>query len=155
MSDGALAWIPEGKRFTRADMVFFQGRGERELDDEVLAGIDLVVTGPHASAAFPATSLAGPTASGSRFAGHSHLTRIWRVRQRSRSRFLPQRLYWRQDGAADSEEPEEESAAVHRASIVRRGCPDCTRSVTKVPSAREHHRQPVFVGSGNHFLVAH
>lgn len=53
MSEGALAWIPEGTAFTRADMVFFQGRGERDLDDDVLGGIDLVVTGPHASAAFP------------------------------------------------------------------------------------------------------
>jgi hypothetical protein len=54
MSEGALAWIPEGTAFTRSDMAFFQGRGERDLDDDVLGGIDLIVTGPHASAAFPA-----------------------------------------------------------------------------------------------------
>ena len=54
MLEGELAWIPEGTAFTRADMVWFQGRGEQELDDEVLAGIDLVITGPHAAAAFPA-----------------------------------------------------------------------------------------------------
>src|SRR5262245_53509002 len=34
-------------------MTYFVGRGERDVD-EALADIDLVVTGPHASAAFPA-----------------------------------------------------------------------------------------------------
>ena len=34
-------------------MTYFVGRGERDIDD-VLADVDLVVTGPHASAAFPA-----------------------------------------------------------------------------------------------------
>jgi len=36
-------------------MTYFVGRGERDVDD-VRAGIDLAVTGPHASAAFPASS---------------------------------------------------------------------------------------------------
>ena len=49
---GPLDWIPAGQRFGPDDMVFFAGHGERELDD-VLADIDLIVTGPHASAAFP------------------------------------------------------------------------------------------------------
>lgn len=48
-----IVWIAAGTRFQASDMVFFHGKGERELDD-VLAGIDLVVTGPHATAAFPA-----------------------------------------------------------------------------------------------------
>jgi hypothetical protein len=45
-------WIPAGTTFGRDDMVFFAGKGERVLDD-VLEEIDLIVTGPHASAAFP------------------------------------------------------------------------------------------------------
>ena len=48
-----IAWIPAGRRFTSSDMVFHRGRGEDEIDD-VLGRIDLVVTGPHATAAFPA-----------------------------------------------------------------------------------------------------
>lgn len=48
-----VVWIPAGTRFGVSEMTFFHGRGERDLDD-VLAGIDLVVTGPHATAAFPA-----------------------------------------------------------------------------------------------------
>ena len=48
-----IAWIPTGTRFGVSDMTFFHGQDERDLDD-VLAAIDLVVTGPHATAAFPA-----------------------------------------------------------------------------------------------------
>jgi hypothetical protein len=48
-----IAWIPTGTRFEVSDMAFYQAKSERSLDD-VLAGIDLVVTGPHATAAFPA-----------------------------------------------------------------------------------------------------
>jgi hypothetical protein len=48
-----IDWIPEGTRFGADDMTYFVGRGERDVDD-VLADIDLVVTGPHASAALPA-----------------------------------------------------------------------------------------------------
>jgi hypothetical protein len=48
-----LDWIPLGTRFTESDMVHFHGKGESELAD-VLADIDLIVTGPHATAAFPA-----------------------------------------------------------------------------------------------------
>lgn len=47
-----IDWIPAGRAFGVEEMVFFAGRGERELDD-VLGEIDLIVTGPHASAAFP------------------------------------------------------------------------------------------------------
>ena len=48
-----IVWIPAGTRFGVSDMVFYQGKNDRSLDD-VLAGIDLIVTGPHATAAFPA-----------------------------------------------------------------------------------------------------
>ena len=46
-------WIAAGTRFGIDDMVFFRDKGVRDLDD-VLAEIDVVVTGPHATAAFPA-----------------------------------------------------------------------------------------------------
>lgn len=52
MTRADVDWIPAGTTFGVDDMVFFQGKGERELD-EVLGDIDLIVTGPHASAAFP------------------------------------------------------------------------------------------------------
>jgi hypothetical protein len=48
-----LDWIPAGTAFGVAEMVHFAGRGERDLE-EALGDIDLIVTGPHASAAFPA-----------------------------------------------------------------------------------------------------
>lgn len=51
MSD-TLEWIEHGRRFTVDDMVFFQGAGEVPLT-EVLHRFDLVITGPHASAALP------------------------------------------------------------------------------------------------------
>ena len=47
-----IDWIPAGTRFGIDEMAYFVGRGERDIDD-VLADVDLVVTGPHASAAFP------------------------------------------------------------------------------------------------------
>jgi hypothetical protein len=50
--NGAPVLVPAGRRFTDDDIVFFHGKGRRPLD-EVLADIDLVVTGPHASAAIP------------------------------------------------------------------------------------------------------
>src|SRR6188768_1271256 len=53
MDTADIDWIPEGTHFGESEMTFFVGRGERDIDD-VLAGIDLVITGPHASAAFPA-----------------------------------------------------------------------------------------------------
>ena len=46
-------WIPAGTRFGVDDMVFHHDSDRRDLD-EVLADIDIVVTGPHATAAFPA-----------------------------------------------------------------------------------------------------
>ena len=48
-----IDWIPVGTRFGIDDMAFFVGRGQRDVDD-ALADVDLVVTGPHASAALPA-----------------------------------------------------------------------------------------------------
>ncbi len=48
-----LDWIPLGTRFTESDMVHFHGQGETDFAD-VLADVDLIVTGPHATAAFPA-----------------------------------------------------------------------------------------------------
>lgn len=52
MTGADIDWIPEGTRFGVDDMVFFHGKGKRDLDD-VLGDIDLIVTGPHATAAFP------------------------------------------------------------------------------------------------------
>lgn len=52
-TEADIDWIPEGTRFGVADMTFYQGKGELDLDD-ILGGIDLIVTGPHATAAFPA-----------------------------------------------------------------------------------------------------
>ena len=48
-----IDWIPPGTRFGIDEMAFFVGHGERDIDD-ALADVDLVVTGPHASAAMPA-----------------------------------------------------------------------------------------------------
>jgi hypothetical protein len=47
-----IDWIPEGTRFGAEEMTYFVGRGERDVDDH-LAEVDLIITGPHASAAFP------------------------------------------------------------------------------------------------------
>lgn len=47
-----LDWIPKGTRFGTEEMLFHRDLPDRELDD-VLADVDLIVTGPHASAAFP------------------------------------------------------------------------------------------------------
>ena len=52
MIDIAPVWIPAGTAFGLEDIVYFRDRGTRALED-VLAEIDLLVTGPHASAAFP------------------------------------------------------------------------------------------------------
>ena len=48
-----IDWIPEGTRFGVDEMTYFVGRGERDLD-ESLAEVDLIITGPHGSGAFPA-----------------------------------------------------------------------------------------------------
>jgi len=48
-----IDWIPEGTRFGVDEMAYFAGRGERGLDER-LADVDLIITGPHASGAFPA-----------------------------------------------------------------------------------------------------
>jgi N-formylglutamate amidohydrolase len=52
MADLSLTWIPAGKAFDADDFVYFRDKGRRPVDD-VLAEIDLILTGPHASAAFP------------------------------------------------------------------------------------------------------
>ncbi len=52
MDIAEIDWIPRGTTFGVDDMVFFHGKGDRDLDD-VLGEIDLIVTGPHASGAFP------------------------------------------------------------------------------------------------------
>lgn len=49
----ALDWIEQGRRFEVDDITYYRDKGVRPLDD-VLADIDLVITGPHATAAFPA-----------------------------------------------------------------------------------------------------
>ena len=53
MSIAQVDWIPEGTRFSANEMTYFVGRGERDIDEH-LEEVDLVITGPHASAAFPA-----------------------------------------------------------------------------------------------------
>jgi hypothetical protein len=52
MSDGDLVWIPAGTRFGPDDMLFYADKGRRPLDD-VLADIDVLVSGPHATARLP------------------------------------------------------------------------------------------------------
>lgn len=47
-----LDWVPEGRAFGFDDLVFYRGKGE--VPFEAVAGrIDLVLTGPHATAAIP------------------------------------------------------------------------------------------------------
>lgn len=53
MTVADIDWIPAGTAFGIDEMAHFAGRGERDLDD-VLGDVDLIVTGPHATAAFPA-----------------------------------------------------------------------------------------------------
>jgi hypothetical protein len=55
MSDGSLALLPAGTRFTPDQITFFQGRddGSRTLD-EALAQADVLVSCPHAGSAMPA-----------------------------------------------------------------------------------------------------
>ena len=52
MSSDSVKWVPAGTAFDADDFVYFRDKGRRDLDD-VLGEIDLVITGPHASAAFP------------------------------------------------------------------------------------------------------
>lgn len=53
MDTADIDWIPTGTRFGIDEMTHFVGRGDRDIDG-VLAEVDLIITGPHASAAFPA-----------------------------------------------------------------------------------------------------
>ena len=52
MDRAHIEWIPEGTSFGEGDITFFADKAQRSLDD-ALAQVDLIVTGPHASAAFP------------------------------------------------------------------------------------------------------
>ncbi len=47
------AWLPAGRAFDADDFVYYRDKGRRPVA-EVLGEIDLIITGPHASAAFPA-----------------------------------------------------------------------------------------------------
>lgn len=49
---GQPVWLPVGARFGFGDLVFFARKGHSDFTD-VAADIDLVLTGPHASAALP------------------------------------------------------------------------------------------------------
>ncbi|WP_404391814.1 hypothetical protein [Humibacillus xanthopallidus] len=49
---GGLVWIPQGKTFGFDDLVFYRGKGEVPFE-EVAPRIDLILTGPHATAAIP------------------------------------------------------------------------------------------------------
>lgn len=49
---GGLVWVSEGKKFGFDDLVFHRGKGEVAFED-VAGNIDLVLTGPHATAALP------------------------------------------------------------------------------------------------------
>lgn len=48
-----VAWQPEGQRFAPDELLFYADKGRRPLS-EVAANFDLILTGPHAEAAFPA-----------------------------------------------------------------------------------------------------
>ncbi len=52
MSETTPVLIPRGTAFDAADLVHYHDKANRSLDD-VLAEADIIVTGPHASAAFP------------------------------------------------------------------------------------------------------
>lgn len=49
---GQLVWLPDGARFGFEDLVFFARKGDCDFAD-VAADVDLVLTGPHASALLP------------------------------------------------------------------------------------------------------
>lgn len=48
-----VAWQPAGQRFAPDELLFYADRGMRPFS-EVAANFDLILTGPHADAAFPA-----------------------------------------------------------------------------------------------------
>lgn len=52
MDRANIAWIPAGTSFGESDIAYFADKSQRPIDD-VLGDIDLVISGPHASAAFP------------------------------------------------------------------------------------------------------
>jgi hypothetical protein len=52
MGDGDLVWIPAGTRFGPDDMLIYADKGRRALDD-VLGDVDVLISGPHATARLP------------------------------------------------------------------------------------------------------
>ena len=50
--NGGVVWIPEGTTFGFDDLVFYRGKGQVPFAD-VAGRVDLVLTGPHATAAIP------------------------------------------------------------------------------------------------------
>ena len=51
-ASGEIVWIPEGTTFTNDDLLFYRDKGIRRIE-EVAGDIDLIITGPHATAALP------------------------------------------------------------------------------------------------------
>jgi|GEM_PF-474637 hypothetical protein len=49
---GKIVWIPRGTTFVEEDFIYYAGKGEQAFD-EVAGRFDLIVTGPHATAAIP------------------------------------------------------------------------------------------------------
>lgn len=49
--DGVV-WVESGHTFTFDDLVYFRGKGETDFE-AIAGGIDLILTGPHASGALP------------------------------------------------------------------------------------------------------
>src|SRR5687767_14112719 len=52
MTATAPAWVPAGTAFDADDFVYYRDKGRRPVDD-ILGEVDLILTGPHASATFP------------------------------------------------------------------------------------------------------
>lgn len=50
--EGGLVWIKKGKSFAFDDIVFYKDKGKKSFE-EVAAQIDLIITGPHSTAAIP------------------------------------------------------------------------------------------------------
>jgi hypothetical protein len=49
---GGLVWIPRGTAFGEDDFIYYAGKVERPFD-EIAGRFDLIITGPHATAALP------------------------------------------------------------------------------------------------------
>jgi hypothetical protein len=53
MAQAELLWVPTGRQFTFDDLVHWQGKRTGDAFEDIAARIDVIVLGPHASAAFP------------------------------------------------------------------------------------------------------